>query len=719
VDALLKLGSAYQLVGHHRLATTAAQQALIAAEKSDHRTLAEAKNLLGTLSAASRSTEVAERWFNEALSDASEAKDDATAGSILVNLGILHAAQRQYPDALASFTRSAELAERNTNALLLALARVNQTKAATLAEQWSEAERACELAAQALEALEPVHEKATLLLSLSLTFLQWAGRDAARHAGWLPRANQLCMEAAEIARQIGDDRSLSYALGYRSQLSFLDGQFEAALHAARKAAFYAQRIRASEALFHWQWQAARAQRSMGQQSNAIADYRRAVAVLQSIRHDLVLALGREPEPRSFRDAFGPLFFELADLLLRQVDAETDSKRRQALLLETRSTLEMLKSAELEDYFQDDCVNIAQASVTSIDAVAEKTAVLYLVPLPDRTELLLSLSNRIERFEVPVSQEQLTQTVRDFRKKLEKRTTHEYRQPGRLLYDWLVTPVSAALTSNHVETMVFVPDGALRLVPMGALFDGEKFLVEHFAVAVAPGLTLMGPKSSPRGSGGLLLGGVSVPVRGLPTLEYVPQELRGVQALYGGTVLLDQEFRIGAIEAQFGKAAFSIVHFASHCEFDADIRKTFVLAYDGEINLDQLEALIRPSQYRGPPVELLVLSACQTAAGDDRAALGLAGLALKAGARSALATLWLVHDEAASILVSDFYAAMWRASDGAAGPPQRHIFASKRRVAPAAVSKAKALKSAQINLIQDSRYNHPAYWAPYIVIGNWL
>src|SRR5439155_10055668 len=202
VDALLKLGSAYQLVGHHRLATTAAQQALIAAEKSDHRTLAEAKNLLGTLSAASRSTEVAERWFNEALSDASEAKDDATAGSILVNLGILHAAQRQYPDALASFTRSAELAERNTNALLLALARVNQTKAATLAEQWSEAERACELAAQALEALEPVHEKATLLLSLSLTFLQWAGRDAARHAGWLPRANQLCMQAAEIARQI-------------------------------------------------------------------------------------------------------------------------------------------------------------------------------------------------------------------------------------------------------------------------------------------------------------------------------------------------------------------------------------------------------------------------------------------------------------------------------------------------------------------------------------
>ena len=85
-----------------------------------------------------------------------------------------------------------------------------------------------------------------------------------------------------------------------------------------------------------------------------------------------------------------------------------------------------------------------------------------------------------------------------------------------------------------------------------------------------------------------------------------------------------------------------------------MRKTFVLTYDSKLTLNDLEALIRPSQYRGRPVELLVLSACQTAAGDDRAALGLAGVAVKAGARSALATLWFVNDQSTSALISEVY-----------------------------------------------------------------
>jgi CHAT domain-containing protein len=109
-------------------------------------------------------------------------------------------------------------------------------------------------------------------------------------------------------------------------------------------------------------------------------------------------------------------------------------------------------------------------------------------------------------------------------------------------------------------------------------------------------------------------------------------------------------------------------------------------------------LIRPSEFRGKPVELLTLSACQTAAGDDRAALGLAGVGVKAGARSALATLWFVNDQASSFLISEFYS-QWNSA--------------------ASISKAKALQSAQIKLLADRRYHHPCYWAPYLVIGNWL
>ena len=93
----------------------------------------------------------------------------------------------------------------------------------------------------------------------------------------------------------------------------------------------------------------------------------------------------------------------------------------------------------------------------------------------------------------------------------------------------------------------------------------------------------------------------------------------------------------------------------------------------------------------------MLSACQTAAGDDRAALGLAGLALKAGARSALATLWFVSDEASGTLAVEFY----------------------RQLRAGAPSKARALQAAQRGMIADPLLGHPAYWAPFLLIGNWL
>ena len=117
-----------------------------------------------------------------------------------------------------------------------------------------------------------------------------------------------------------------------------------------------------------------------------------------------------------------------------------------------------------------------------------------------------------------------------------------------------------------------------------------------------------------------------------------------------------------------------------------------------MNLDDLERLIRPGQFRGRPVELVTLSACQTAAGDDRAALGMAGVAVKSGARSAIASLWFVNDQSSSDLISAFYKNLWDQS----GP-----------------TKAQALRKAQLSLLETRTYRHPCYWAPYLLIGNWL
>jgi CHAT domain-containing protein len=197
---------------------------------------------------------------------------------------------------------------------------------------------------------------------------------------------------------------------------------------------------------------------------------------------------------------------------------------------------------------------------------------------------------------------------------------------------------------------------------------------------------------------LIVNALSQGVQGFPPLEHVPEEARNITAMYGGKELLNGDFNNKNFRGEFAQTDYSIVHIASHGHFDSDARKTFVLTFDNKLGLDDIEHLLRPSQIRDKPVELLTLSACETAAGDDRAALGLAGVAIKAGARSAFATLWCVNDEASSVLVSDFYAGL--------------------KLTPA-ITKAQALQHAQCKLIADPRYSHPCYWSPYLLIGNWL
>jgi CHAT domain-containing protein len=152
-----------------------------------------------------------------------------------------------------------------------------------------------------------------------------------------------------------------------------------------------------------------------------------------------------------------------------------------------------------------------------------------------------------------------------------------------------------------------------------------------------------------------------------------------------------------MEKDLEATPYSIVHIASHGQFSADVDKTFLLTYEDRLSMTKLEQFLGLSKFRTEPVELLTLSACETAAGDDRAALGLAGVAIKAGARSAVATLWTVNDPASALVVSEFY----------------------RALRDPAVSKAKALQQAQLSALKDPRYRHPNYWSAFLLIGNWL
>jgi CHAT domain-containing protein len=416
--------------------------------------------------------------------------------------------------------------------------------------------------------------------------------------------------------------------------------------------------------------------------------------LQRVRPDLSAAVGGFGT--SFRETVGPIFMELTDLLLRRAPTQPD-RAYQADLIAARDVVERFKAAELEDYFQDDCVASLKARATAIDRLQPRTAALYPILLPDRAELLLSLEDGLRQITVPVDSATIIETAHRLRPQFEKRTTNRYMADAQQLYDWLIRPIEAELTDRGVDTLVVVPDGPLRGIPFAGLHDGRQFLIERFAVAITPGLNLLEPRPLTISGSRLLLAGLTDPVQGFPALPYVAEELSAIGREYGGETLKDQQFRQDTVRSALANVPYSVIHIASHGKFESEARNSFLLTYDGRLSMDELESLVKLSEFRREPVELLTLSACQTAAGDDRAALGLAGIAIKAGARSALATLWFVNDQASGLLVTEFY---------------RHL--SER-----SVSKAKALQRAQLTLLRDARYRHPGYWAPFLMIGNWL
>jgi CHAT domain-containing protein len=190
--------------------------------------------------------------------------------------------------------------------------------------------------------------------------------------------------------------------------------------------------------------------------------------------------------------------------------------------------------------------------------------------------------------------------------------------------------------------------------MAALHDGKEFVINKYAIATTPGLNLTDPRPIKRKNVRVLSAGLTESVQGFPPLPSISGELEALHNLYGAKMLLNQNFTNPKLEKELREIPFTIMHIASHAQFEGDVKKTFLLTFNNRLTVDQLEQFVGLYKFREDPLELLTLSACDTAAGDDRAALGLAGIAIKAGASSALATLWHINDQATSELAVEFY-----------------------------------------------------------------
>ena len=700
LKASLGLADALQQLGQYRLASQILDSAKkLAKQEKQVRLQAQIESSLGAILMLYADPEDAEALLKESVDLARQVHDAHLTATALNNLGNLHSYQKKTDEALAEYEEGITLARNSGEKVLALKLESNLVKTAIAAGSSDEARKwAYEIIDDAPSAPDS-HDKAVALLGAGKACVDIFTQNDAKDDDLRRQAYAADRQAADCAKKINDDRALSYALGFESELYELEGKSDDALVLARHAAVLAQGIKSPDMLFRWQWEIARILALQHQLEPAITAYQSAVATLQSVRHDMSLHFGNDVYHSSFRQAAGGVYFELADLLLQRADRAKTDADIQADLMAARDTAEDLKAAELEDYFQDDCANLLKAKITKIESISSSAAVIYIIPLTDRTEILVNMpSGRIERVKSAVTADELEQTATQFRLNLEKRTTDEYLEQAAQLYDWLIRPVLPLIDNGKIDTLVFVPDGALRTIPMAALSDGDHFLVEKFAIATTPGLTLMDPKPLTAQKGNLIINGLSDSVQGFAPLTYVPDEVKRLNNLYGGPELMNKQFVQTNIDKEFATGNYSIVHIASHGHFDNDASKTFVLTYNGKLYLNDLERMIRPSQMRDQQVEMLTLSACQTAAGDDRAALGLAGIAVKAGARSAFATLWFVNDEASSRIVTDFYTNLHNISG---------------------ITKAKALQQAQIKMLTDPRYDHPCYWAPYLIIGNWL
>lgn len=629
------------------------------------------------------------------------------------------ASQPPHDPALASWLeQTADLPDRQRQLLLASL------EPAALTAQYE----------RILEQLEDLPSQRTAIyarISLARNWFAWRELPEVKVAA--DQIQRLLDQTVLQARQLQDEQAIAYALGYqgrfyeyRWQVSRHPADLSRAVDLTRQAMSQAQAILADDISYQWQHQLGRLLRLQGQRGDAIAAYRAAFETLESLRSDLIAA--NADQRFYFQDNIRPIYRELVELLLgyergQQPQAVSPSPQQLDLV---RRVMDALQVAELENFFQAACVD---ATVDLGQSLQPGEVGLYPIVLDDhRLDVILQLpgenagaslryfSARTDTSQTEAGISSLIQQIRDNLDATNPGAAQQLRTASQRLYPYIFESVEAGqpgaptlavalettMASSDSRTLIFVLDGVLRAIPPGILYDGEQYLIEKYAIALNLGIEVRQLQPLPTGADLSILA-AGVEVLGVAPFQRnilpgVPQELALIEQS-GATVqrLPEEEFTQANFNRQLNQGRYQVVHLATHGQFASNREDTFILAKNERISVDRLSTMFRNTQAIQNPVELIVFSACRTAAGDDRAVLGLAGATVQAGARSAIATLWSVNDRASVRFAESFY-------DHLAQPN---------------TSRAVALQQAQLDLKETYRgvgdYRH---WAPYVLVGSW-
>jgi CHAT domain-containing protein len=595
-------------------------------------------------------------------------------GKTAINLGDPNAAYAYFQQAEQTASNEVEQLQARLSQLRLLVEHEKRSEALPLAQQLL----------QQLKTLPASHDTLYGAINLVATL-----NKLENPAQILPLTAlaQLMAATVQAAQRTQNSQAEAYALNQWGQLYIRSQQWAEAQQVTARSLTLARQLQSNPIIAQSAWQLGRLYRQQNKTPEAIAVYTEAVRSLQAMRGDLV-AVNSDVQ-FSFREQVEPLYRELVGFLL-------NDKPSQAALAQARELIESLQVAELDNFFREACLDKAQ----QIDQVDPSATVVYPIILPDRLAVILSMAGQPLRYYVtPKPEVEVNQTLAQLQAALHPVSNGEVRERlSKQVYDWLIAPAEADQALTRTKTLVFVLDGQLRNIPMAALYDGKQFLIEKYAVTLSPGLQLMAATSLNVAKQGAVMGGISQPRDGFAGLPEVETELRAIAKIVSASQMLNQDFTQNTLANRVKTSKAPIVHLATHGQFSSRFEDTFLLTWDGRVNITQLSTLLQ-SRERTPAdaIELLVLSACNTATGDDRAVLGLAGLTVRSGARSTLAALWPVKDKAAAQLMTAFY----------------------QQLQQPGTSKAEALRQAQIELIRKPDFRAPFFWSAFVLVGNWL
>ncbi len=585
---------------------------------------------------------------------------------------------------------------------LIVQAQVNQLSLLVDTNQSDAAKRLLPQVQQQIEALPKSQTGIEARVNLAQTMMQMR-----KNNGGTPPIRdiaQILAVAVQQAQDLGNPRTQAFALGSLGHVYEQTQQWQEAEKLTAQAVQLSQQINAGDISYLWQWQLGRVMKAQGKIDSAIAAYKEAVGTIKALRADLAAA---NPNVQfSFRDAVEPIHRQLVALLVQSTQKDN--------LKTARDVIEGLQLVELDNFFREACLT---GNPEQIDQVDQKAAVIYPIILENQLAIIVSLpkpeqdsttskDNRNYRYyRKDISRQKVEDLASSLQSNLNQDTAFDFTLPKlQEMYDLVLRDEAADLAASKVETLVFVLDGALRNIPMAALHDGKQYLVEKYSIALTPGLQLLAPRSRKQQNLGALVAGLSESRSDFKALPSVKDEIKKIESEIPTQVLLNQKFTNSAFKNGVSAVSYPIVHLATHGQFSSKPEDTYILTWDGKIQVNELSGVLKTVQIsRNNALELLVLSACETAAGDTRSALGLAGVAVRSGARTTVATLWSVNDQASAMLISEFYNQLVKG-------------------VKTGVSKAEALRRAQLSILQNTQnpqYKSPYYWGAYVMLGNWV